>query len=330
MQPISPFKLPLLVQVGLLAFGSFLTSCTENDGAPEHQQAGGTVCDESAVREVVHRFGDRMKLVSLQSPDSILVSAIEDAYAELVTPALLQQWTSHPASAPGRDLSSPWPERIEVHSVETLDHGACSVTGELIYLTSAEVARGGIAARTPVRIQVVQQEIWRISNFQKDSSHIDTLSAVPSSDSTLATSLPIALDSSDSRRIIPPADAPSASEDAVPVIHRYFQAIDAREYASAYAQWGDGGAASGQSFEEFVTGFAETAHVDVEIGTPGQVEGAAGSRFVEIPVVIYAVDMNGEEQRFEGSYVLRRSIVDGATPEQRRWHIYSATIARTD
>jgi hypothetical protein len=29
-----------------------------------------------------------------------------------------------------------------------------------------------------------------------------------------------------------------------------------------------------------------------------------------------------------GSYVLRRSEVDGATAEQRRWHLYSAKIAR--
>jgi hypothetical protein len=48
-----------------------------------------------------------------------------------------------------------------------------------------------------------------------------------------------------------------------------------------------------------------------------------------VPVVIYAVTNRGDEQRFDGRYVLRRSVVDGASAEQRRWHIYSADVRRT-
>ena len=55
---------------------------------------------------------------------------------------------------------------------------------------------------------------------------------------------------------------------------------------------------------------------------------AAGSRYVEIPVRITAVATDGGRRAFSGSYTLRRSVVDGATAEQRAWRIYSASIRR--
>lgn len=115
-------------------------------------------------------------------------------------------------------------------------------------------------------------------------------------------------------------------EDAVDTLQSYFDAIDARDYATAYALWSDGGQASGQSFEEFRGGFADTKSVVVEIGAPGRVEPAAGSRYVDIPVTVISTLTDGTTQRFEGSYVFRRAVVDGATPEQRSWRIYSAEV----
>ena len=64
------------------------------------------------------------------------------------------------------------------------------------------------------------------------------------------------------------------------------------------------------------------------MGEPGRVEGAAGSRYVEVPVTVRARTADGEEQVFEGSLTLRRAVVDGATPEQRRWRLYTADVAR--
>jgi hypothetical protein len=116
------------------------------------------------------------------------------------------------------------------------------------------------------------------------------------------------------------------SEGAVAVVRAYYAAIDRGDYARAYRLWGDGGAASRQTFEEFRDGFAQTADVEVETGRPGRIEGAAGSRYIEIPVSIAAVQRDGTKQRFEGTYVLRRSEVDGATPEQRTWRLYTARI----
>ena len=114
------------------------------------------------------------------------------------------------------------------------------------------------------------------------------------------------------------------SDDEAPasVIEAYYAAINARDYERAYRYW----ASPETTFETFRDGFEDTASVTVKIGTPGRIDAAAGSRYIEIPVEIDARTTSGATQRFEGSYVLRRSVVDGATAEQRAWRIASADI----
>ncbi len=118
-------------------------------------------------------------------------------------------------------------------------------------------------------------------------------------------------------------------QDAVNTLQSYYQAINAGEYETAYLLWRDNGAASGQTLEEFTAGYAETESVTATIGTPGQVEGAAGSRFIEIPVTIASTTTGGEDQTFTGTIVLQRSVVDGATPAQRAWGIFSADLTES-
>jgi hypothetical protein len=115
---------------------------------------------------------------------------------------------------------------------------------------------------------------------------------------------------------------------AANVIRDYYSAINERRYEDAYRLWGSGGAASGQTLETFRDGFASTTSVEVTIGIPGPIEGAAGSRYVEIPVRIAAVAKDGLRQSFSGTYTMRRAVVDGATPEQRAWRIHSARVTR--
>ncbi len=125
-----------------------------------------------------------------------------------------------------------------------------------------------------------------------------------------------------------PEPDPLSAEAAAGVIRSYYEAIDHKDYERAYSAWGGEGASSHQTFESFVRGFAETETVKAEVGSPGRIEGAAGSRYVTVPVAIEAKTTGGTTQRFAGTYVLRRSVVDGATPEQRAWHIDSARITR--
>ena len=125
-----------------------------------------------------------------------------------------------------------------------------------------------------------------------------------------------------------PPDA-AGVQAAIDVVHEYYDAINARDYGKAYELWSGKGEASGQTFEEFRDGFAQTASVEIDTsGEPGDLEGAAGSQYVGIPALIKARMKDGKVENYWAEYVMRRSMVDGATPEQRQWRIYSAKVKR--
>lgn len=127
-----------------------------------------------------------------------------------------------------------------------------------------------------------------------------------------------------------PTDPPSAEAEGVDaallVLRTYYSAINARDYAKAYQQWGDDGRASGQSPQLFADGFRDTLGVSVVFGEPGQVEGAAGSRYIEIPATLDATQADNSIRHYTGSFTLRMSMVDGASESQRSWHITTASL----
>lgn len=121
--------------------------------------------------------------------------------------------------------------------------------------------------------------------------------------------------------VAPPIDRSPAAARAV--VQRYYAAIDHRDYRTAYRLWhrpGDGLAA-------FTRGFARTARTMARTGAPTDGEGAAGSVYVTVPVSVEARLTDGTRQHFAGSYILRRvDDVPGASPDQLRWHIASASL----
>ncbi|QIL20066.1 hypothetical protein [Thermomonas sp. HDW16] len=123
-----------------------------------------------------------------------------------------------------------------------------------------------------------------------------------------------------------PIDQADDAQQAMSVLRNYYAAINARDLATAYALWGDGGRASGQTPQQFAAGFSATSGVSMELGTPGRIEGAAGSRYIEIPLTLETRQADGSLRRYAGTYTLRRSVVDGATPAQQSWHIASADL----
>ncbi|HST08117.1 MAG TPA: hypothetical protein VLJ83_08085 [Gemmatimonadaceae bacterium] len=118
----------------------------------------------------------------------------------------------------------------------------------------------------------------------------------------------------------------NSTDSAAQVVLRYYDDIQRRDFAAAFALWSDGGRASGQSRDAFAAGFSQTSRVSATIAGPVSVEGAAGSQYATVPVDVDATLVDGKQQHFAGSYVLRRAMVDGATAEQRQWRIYSAAI----
>ena len=118
-------------------------------------------------------------------------------------------------------------------------------------------------------------------------------------------------------------------DDALQLVRDYYAAISARDYGRAYKLWSENGAASQQSPQQFANGFADTTEVRVQVGDPGDEDAGAGQRYIEVPVTVTATHADGSQHRYAGSYVLHRTVVDGASAEDRAWRISTAKLRET-
>ena len=123
------------------------------------------------------------------------------------------------------------------------------------------------------------------------------------------------------------AFTPQSAQGAANVVQTYFALVADKKYAEAWNLWSDGGKASGMSAGDFAASFDKYASYNAEIGAPGEIEGAAGSLYVAVPVVVYGKLKTGEPVNMKGQVRLRRvNEVPGATPEQLRWHIAETAL----
>ena len=125
-----------------------------------------------------------------------------------------------------------------------------------------------------------------------------------------------------------PQSEPDSTSGPASVIRNYYESISSGDLRSAYALWARAGQASGKSFDDFAAGFVESSDARVTIGDSIRIDGAAGSQYATLTVSVDATLNSGGSQHFEGTYILRRSMVDGATAEQRTWHIESAELRK--
>jgi hypothetical protein len=79
---------------------------------------------------------------------------IKQVYTPFVSSNFLLDLINDPSKAPGGFASSPWPEKIEIISMEKLDSHTIQVKGKIILMTSVEVAQGGNAGETPIVLWV--------------------------------------------------------------------------------------------------------------------------------------------------------------------------------
>lgn len=120
--------------------------------------------------------------------------------------------------------------------------------------------------------------------------------------------------------------APASAQAAAAVVHRYYSALNARDFSTAWLQWGENGKPN-QPLATFEAGFKHTRETHVTLGPLPPAEGAAGSIYQTVPVTVDALLDTGAHQRFTGQYIVRRvSDVDGASAGQRRWHLDSARL----
>jgi hypothetical protein len=120
----------------------------------------------------------------------------------------------------------------------------------------------------------------------------------------------------------PPSPAfPPSSRSPDVVLRAWGDAIEARDWLMVRRFWGDQGARSGLSEADFAAQWTSLHYPKVSLAK-GTSEGAAGSIFYTAPVTI-----TDGPRVITGEVVLRRvNDVDGASPEQLRWHIESTSL----
>ena len=128
------------------------------------QTSTNNAAEEAEVRVLVEDFGKRLQIVSLQAPDA--AQEMQRQYSEFVSPTLLEVWINDVSKAPGRMVSSPWPDRIEITALSKEDSDRYEIAGFVVEVTSTEIASGEAAVKTPVRL-VVQREQghWLITDY---------------------------------------------------------------------------------------------------------------------------------------------------------------------
>ena len=148
--------LPLALACGiffLLLYGAFEKELPAQSFQEEKEE----------IVSIVEAFGSKLQMVSLSAPPDLLRKSIQENYSPLIFPDLLRRWLEGTGEVPGRLSSSPWPDRIEIFSVEKKFPDAYEVLGKIVEISSTE-KEGGAAATRPITLMVKKLEgKWRIA-----------------------------------------------------------------------------------------------------------------------------------------------------------------------
>lgn len=151
-------KTVLFILIIIISVSLFGCTSQETGTQPDQREQGQPqVTDESdreAVKSLVESFGSRLQSVSLLAPKEILEKSMKENYVDFVSEELLAKWLNDPLNAPGRLTSSPWPDRIEIVSIDKISENVYEVKGKIIEITSEEKTKDGIAASRPITLLV--------------------------------------------------------------------------------------------------------------------------------------------------------------------------------
>ncbi len=123
---------------------------------------------------------------------------------------------------------------------------------------------------------------------------------------------------------------PESAQGAGTVTETYFGLLQQGRFDEAYKLWGGAGEASNMTLEAFKASFDTYQNIQANVGKPGEIEGAAGSLYIEIPVQVYGRYKTGPQYNLLGKVTLKRvNDVPGSTAEQRKWHIAKVEVVQT-
>ncbi len=124
-----------------------------------------------------------------------------------------------------------------------------------------------------------------------------------------------------------PATSPAALE-AKKTVEQYFKFIDAGDYRSAYLLWGDSGADTRGTLEQFAATFAPYSVHKSTVGTPTEIKVSDGKQYILVTGTIDVKNRKtGGTAHREGVVMLRRSANPAeAAPDKKEWRIWGVDI----
>lgn len=166
-------KIAVLLLIMIIIAGALLSACGDA-GAEDGKEPISDNSEKEYISNLVHEFGTRLQKVSLQAPKEVLESNVRENYADYVSEELLDKWIKDPLEAPGRLTSSPWPDRIEIESIDKISEREYEVKGSIIEVTSTDIEKGTFSAKRPVVIKVVKEnDLWLIDEVHMDGYESD-------------------------------------------------------------------------------------------------------------------------------------------------------------
>lgn len=153
----------LLIPLSLFAW-LLLTIAPQS---PASQSVSSPVTDPT-VQQTVEAFGTKLQKVSLLAPASELKTALEREYAPYVSAQLISQWEANPGQALGRTTSSPWPDRIQVHTTEQQPDGSYLVRGVVVDVATGPSGGADIVGTYPLTLHLARTgDAWLITSAEK-------------------------------------------------------------------------------------------------------------------------------------------------------------------
>jgi hypothetical protein len=171
---------------------------------------------------------------------------------------------------------------------------------------------------------VLRTELTHTPISSSTRATVPTATQIPAATQPMPTPIPKQLPTAS---IVPPVAEAYYEDRTGPtsLLASYYNAINRREYARAWSYWQN---PPNSSYADFIQGFADTASVFLTLRPPILFEGAAGSTYTSIPVLLNAVHLDGSQHNFVGCFVTRRSNIEepGIAHE---WSLYDATVHPT-
>jgi hypothetical protein len=163
----------IIVGVVIVLVGTFIWKTYARRNSQDSVQNTPTVAtataadsaNEQAVRDVVVRFGDKLKMVPLLAPKAVVIKAIQDNYAALVSSDILATWEKDPAQALGRRTSSPWPDRITISSITLNSDGSYDLSGKVIEVAGSDLKNTAASYDIAFKVRKVEGR-WLITGTQ--------------------------------------------------------------------------------------------------------------------------------------------------------------------